>query len=335
MLEPRTDGETIWLGSRFSFTLQRTLRIPDDERDYPLPPGLGSFPVYHVTDYSDRLPEDWVRHGGVFIPMYQREAMWISFNGLHSRPHAVKVAVGKVNAVSGKKWNQSLEKGEDDYLVCPPQVWLDGINAGEGFIRQFVAMPLGSGYTVEGQVTGEERYGGLQVIAYAPKPGLFRERKPDRLIESEFGLGDFEIRCDAAPLTLFQTMGLGAGGRMRQEIFPDPHGIETWDEENHGRVFIHILNSEMFREVTGEAPPPTPISAKTYTECGLPWFELYAKDLGDIPAGEELKKVKSVGELDAEKGGGFGEDETGIEIPDENIVTYRLGRRRIIEGGRS
>ena len=335
MLEPRTDGKTIWLGSRFSFTLQRTLRIPDDDGDYPLPPGLGSFPVYHVADYRDKLPDDWVRHGGVFIPMYQREAMWIDFNGLHSRPHAVKVAVGKVNAVSGKKWSQALEKGEDDYLVCPPQPWLDGINAGDGLIRQFVAMPLGSGYTVEGQVTGEERHGGLQVIAYAPKPGLFREKEPDRLIENVYDSIDLELSACKLQPTFCQSMGLAAGGRMRQQIFPDPHGIETWDEENHGRLFIHILNSETFHEVTGEAPPPTPISAETYTEYGLPWFELYAKDLGDIQAGEELKKVKSVGELDAEKGKGNGEEGNKLEIPDETIISYRLGKRRIIEGGRS
>ncbi|MCJ7532589.1 MAG: hypothetical protein MUO64_16365 [Anaerolineales bacterium] len=71
-----------------------------------------------------------------------------------------KVAVGKVNAVSAKPWEQKLLPGEDDYLVCLPQPWLDGINAGEGYIRQFVAMPLGMGYTVEAQVTGEEKFGG-------------------------------------------------------------------------------------------------------------------------------------------------------------------------------
>jgi len=61
MLEPRTDGETIWLGSRFSFTLQRTLRIPDDEGDYPLPPGLGSFVSVKLTpplglEFIDGVP---------------------------------------------------------------------------------------------------------------------------------------------------------------------------------------------------------------------------------------------------------------------------------------
>ena len=55
----------------------RTLRIPDDNRNYPLPPGLGRFPLRHVDDHLDQIPEAWDRHGGVFLPMYQAEAMWL------------------------------------------------------------------------------------------------------------------------------------------------------------------------------------------------------------------------------------------------------------------
>jgi len=44
-------------------------------------------------------------------------------------------------------------------------------------------------------------------------------------------------------------MGLGAGGSMKQKIYPDPYGIETWDQDNYGRIFIHIINSsEFFRD---------------------------------------------------------------------------------------
>lgn len=78
MLETRTDGETIWIGNKFSFSLKRTLRIPDDGRAYPLPPALGSFPVFHVADFKDRLPAEWAKHGGVFILLYQREAKYHS-----------------------------------------------------------------------------------------------------------------------------------------------------------------------------------------------------------------------------------------------------------------
>lgn len=34
---------------------QRTLRIPDDHRHYPLPPGLDRFPLNHVDDYTDTV----------------------------------------------------------------------------------------------------------------------------------------------------------------------------------------------------------------------------------------------------------------------------------------
>src|SRR5689334_24175096 len=66
-------------------TFQRTLRIPDDGRTYPLPPGLGAFPLRLVRDYAARVPAGWAARGGVFLPMYQREAMWLSFGGA---PHA-------------------------------------------------------------------------------------------------------------------------------------------------------------------------------------------------------------------------------------------------------
>ena len=63
--------------ARLEVGFQRTLRIPDDNHAYPLPPGLGPFPLNHVDDYLERLPAEWSRRGGVFLPMYQAEAMWL------------------------------------------------------------------------------------------------------------------------------------------------------------------------------------------------------------------------------------------------------------------
>ena len=54
MLDVSTDGHSVRIGERFSVTFQRTLRIPDDGSTYPLPPGLGNFQVFHVTDYKDK-----------------------------------------------------------------------------------------------------------------------------------------------------------------------------------------------------------------------------------------------------------------------------------------
>jgi hypothetical protein len=280
MLDVTIHADRVAFGPRFSLTFERTLRIPDDGRDYPLPPGLGHFPVRRVADHADRVPATWREHGGVFIPMYQREAMWLNF---HDGPNAVKVAVGKVNAITGEPYDARLA---DDYVVVPTQPWLDGINAGDGFIRQFVAMPLGMGYTVEGQVTGSERHGGLQIVCFAPKPGRLQDRS-----EVAFAV------CAAAPASA--EMGLAAGGRMRQHIYPDPHGVDTWDQDNYGRVFVHIVNSQLWREITGEPVPSTPVDVRAYIEAGLPWFDLYDDGLGDIAPSEILANVKSISQLDA------------------------------------
>lgn len=108
--------------------------------------------------------------------------MWISFES--SQPFAIQIFVGGVNAISGEPTGDNeaimmrrlslLEKKKSiqDYVVTPKQLWLDGIATGNGRVRQFVAMPLGSGYSVEAQVTGRDLVGGLQfhVTPSTPPP---------------------------------------------------------------------------------------------------------------------------------------------------------------------
>ena len=321
-IEVRVEGDTLHLGP-VAITFQRTLRIPDDGHDYPLPPGLGLFPIRRVADYAARVPDSWRRHGGVFIPMWQREALWLRFTGTHWRPNALKVSVGKVNAVSGQPWSERLQRegrnGNQDYLVVPEQPWLDGINSGDGTIRQFVAMPLGMGYTVEGQVTGEERHGGLQLCVFEPKPGRFEKPKPPPpgVHYNMRAGGPMNALAACAPAAAAPgglEMGLGAGGSMKQAIYPDRHGVDTWDQDNHARVFVHLCNSQLWREITGEAPPATPVSAETYTRHGYPWFDIYDEYKGDIQPSETLKGVKSVKEMDWEKGFGPQQDDSTVKI---------------------
>ena len=122
----QVQGGSLRMGANLRVTFQRTLRIPDDGKRYPLPPGLGEFPLHRIEDYRSAVPDAWKDHGGVFMPLWQREALWLSFQG--TRPAvAVKVGVGKVNALSGLPWDAALHgprDGEQDYLVAPRQPWL-------------------------------------------------------------------------------------------------------------------------------------------------------------------------------------------------------------------
>lgn len=295
MLNVTIDKEMIRIGERFAVTFQRTLRIPDDGRAYPLPPGLGRFPVLKVEDYLDHVPPLWRESGGAFIPMYQREALWLGFHAAPWKPNAVKIAVGRVNAISGEPDDKALHADHQDYIVCPGQPWLDGVHTGHGLVRQFVAMPLGLGYTVEASMTGAETFGGIQITVYEPKPGKFPERPPIKLDTGA-------VRAVMPKPGGITSMGLGAGGTMKQKIYPDPYDIETWDQDNYGRIFIHIINSAEFFKITGLDPPPTPIDAKTYTEYGLPWFDLYDETKGDIPPSERLATAKTISDRDTERG---------------------------------
>ena len=283
--------------------------------------------------------------------------MWLSFQNTKAwKPMALKVAVGMVNAVSGEPWSQALGEGGQDYLVCPPQPWLDGIKSGDGVIRQFVAMPLGMGYTVEGQLTGEERFGGVQLVAFDAKPGLFSE-PPLPTVGSILGDADFAGVADGAALAplsarAFGTkamlgsrrqgmaaagaeMGLGAGGRMEEKVYPDPHGPQTWDAERYGRVYVHIVNSLLFEEITGRRPPASPVSTQTYSEHGYPWFQLYDEQLGDLETSELLEGVQSVKELDAAHEFAPQQDDSTVEVPDGNVIGYPLAKpasKTVIDG---
>jgi hypothetical protein len=294
--------------ARCRIDFQRTLRIPDDNRRYPLPPGLGRFPLAHVDDFADRLPAAWKTHGGVFLPMYQAEAMWLHFDGGY--PCAIKIAAGKINAVTGKAWANGLTAKPQDYVVIPEQPWLDGFCVTKGLIRQFVAMPLGEGFTAEEQLTGEATHGGLQLVVYLMKREVYRQR----LEES----GRFDMCLEmAAPCQEVSEMGLAPGGLMRQHIYEDEYGLDAWDQDHGSRCFVHIVNSVQYQQITGRAPPHKPPSAKDYSAAGLPWFEYY-DDRKAIEGSPDLQKLLSVGAnwLSKKKG----------EMPDNEAAVPKVVR---------
>ena len=287
--------------ARLNINFQRTLRIPDDGRDYPLPSGLGRFSMEHVDDHADKVSDKWNKRGGVMLPMYQAEALWLSFSTSDvddraSYPFAIKIVTGKINAVSGQGWRKGLNMEPQDYLVAPRQPWLDGYCVEKGLIRQFVAMPLGQGYTAEEQVTGEAEHGGLQVLVYPMKRKVFERRFPKREpIGMKYMVAVPVACCMAMPAGApMLDMGLAPGGRMKQEIYDDPHDPEDWDLENSSRCFIHLANSEFWREITGFSPAHKPPTAKDYSCSGLPWFDYYSEDATAVKGSKILNKVKSV-----------------------------------------
>ncbi|MEU6539165.1 hypothetical protein [Streptomyces sp. NPDC047000] len=321
----RIDGNTLWLPGGVTVRFIRTLRLPESGT-HALPPGLGEFPVRSVADCPDTVPEEWRARGGVMLPVYLREAMWLSFGA--AEPAALQVGVGKVCAVSGKPWRGRLARGPQNYVVLPRQPWLDGINSGKGTVRQFVAVPLGLGATVEGQVTGEEVWGGVQLQSFRlGERALVRWREDERRRQRSVTLlsksagpaygappmmpmaapapggmpapGGAPVASGAAPggpPRSAPAMGLGVGGSMHQEVYADDRPLDDWAEEPAGRVFVHLVTPPEWRRITGEAPPPSPVDRAAYNRAGLPWFDYYDEGAADLAPTDTLAAVKPVGD---------------------------------------
>ncbi len=401
--DQKWQASSLDLGAHTSISFKRTLRVPEDGKEYPLPADMGTLPIYRVEDYADKVPPHWLKDGGFFIPLYQREALFIAFKGAGWRPAAAKVAVGRINAITGKPYDERIRPYEQDYVVVPDQKWLDGVNTGKNVVSQFVAMPLGEGYSIEEQITDEAEHGGFQIVVFEPHAELFplecpaeaEQRKQHarqsacerrirlkqewfisqldprlRLVAESFQAGevnDLSLDPDALERLLLHVrglmlsslgpeclagweegdisdfadrlreeeqfyeegdpvlasapaysddgilrsapaararveMGIARGGSIKQQIFRDHYGVNSWNEGAKRAVNIRIVNSTVFEEITGESPPETPVTAAAYSSCEIPWFDFYDETLESVAPASKLAAVKNIRTIAAIRG---------------------------------
>ncbi|MHC4925321.1 MAG: hypothetical protein ACYTG4_14795, partial [Planctomycetota bacterium] len=299
------------LAASATIEFQRTLRIPDDDNSYPLPPGLGLFPLRHVDDFADKLPNSWRDRGGIMFPIHQSEALWLNFSSPY--PVALQVGTGKVCAISGQGWTSNLTKiPRQNYCVLPEQPWIDGYAVEEGMVRQFVAQPLGAGFSVEEQLTGAARWGGIQLQAHPLSPETYWRETLREKVDSEWDKWRYPRRRDEdffpvlysslpeASCDVCESMALSAGGRMRQEIYRDRRDSSDYLSCTGNRCFVHLCNSRQWKDLTGQAPPLRPPTADDYSRRGLPWFDYYDENERALPDCKRLKGVKSVRQMETE-----------------------------------
>jgi hypothetical protein len=287
--------EEIQVGRFAKISFMRTLRVPDDGKSYPLPMGLGRFPIHRVADYAEKVPNSWLKEGGFFIPMYQGEAMYMNFEGVDWHPNIAKICVGRINAITAEKYSNELSSIKQDYVVIPDQRWLDGVATGKDKVRQFVAMPLGKGYTIEAQITDEEIYGGFQITVFDAKDDKF----PDRDIESEVNL--LGRRKVAVLYQDGEIMGIAPGGIIDLQIFQDPYGMHTWDSQKNATFTVHLVNSHIYKSITGFDPPQKSIDADTYQRLGYPWFHYYDETSPTVEPPSAFKRLLSVAAIECKR----------------------------------
>ena len=94
-------------------------------------------------------------------------------------------------------------------------------------------------------------------------------------------------------------MAVAAGGLIKQTIVRDYTAADGWADIPPLAFNVQIVNSAVFKAITGKSAPPTPVSPAVYAEAGLPFFKLYEEPSG---IQGDFSAVKSVAQLKKEKG---------------------------------
>lgn len=136
-------NNTINIDSRFGISFCRTIRIPNNETIFTLPPNLGLFDINNSSDNDEYQ-----------ICMHDSEAMWINFTNLQHCDYAVKINAGSLNVVSGSIESETdgLKSNPQNY-VTNQQPWLDGFKSPNcDQIKQFTAIPVTNPESLESQL---------------------------------------------------------------------------------------------------------------------------------------------------------------------------------------
>jgi hypothetical protein len=315
-------GAGIKLGP-LTIRFHRTVRV-DPDKTSNLPPSLGHFELYKVGDYKDTCPESWEPEG-YFVAMHDKEAMWLSFHS--NEPVALLIGAGGINAITGQKLGVELAK--DNYVVTPPQPWLDGWKGEDGSVFQFVTTEYqkGDGLTVGEQIMGKEcKTGGMGFALHTAKNREVLNKKgyPDEMAGDDaysimqFASGNadldmYDSHCPvqleslsfAAPSSPMRSraggqhvnriacaeVGVGKGGKITQKVYPDPYGLEVWNEKPEATMAIYLIDAMSFTQITGKPIPPLPKDVEDYMGK---WFGLKDKKEKDVPGTDKFTGLKTV-----------------------------------------
>src|SRR5262249_14423641 len=92
-----------------------------------------------------------------------------------------------------------------------------------------------------------------------------------------------------AQRSTFDEIGIGRGGKIVQKVYPDPHGLDAWEQSPRATLACYLVNADAFEEITGETIP-RPVSSENYS--GL-WFGLNDTSEGDVAGTSKFIGLKS------------------------------------------
>jgi hypothetical protein len=218
MLPVKVQNNRVHVGERFSLSLQRSDRVA--ELTQP-PVSRGQLPARQLSaDLLRKFDVDSGAETSVVLPCDEDEAVWLGFYGENSRRVALKIRQGRIDAVTGNNWDESLHEPQD-YLVTPDQTSWYGLRSSDEHIRQFSRDPI-------------------ELVVYEPNQPDDPPVRRRSWNQQFYGLGENPVQAEATNFSLV----------------PDPKGITFWSVKPSGRVSIYFVNSNIWKSLTGETPPP-------------------------------------------------------------------------------
>eukprot|EP01084_Bolivina_argentea_P255511 429778_1 len=130
------------IDNNITIQFNKTLRISKQNKNKQVKicPKLGIFNVFKVNNYIHKIPKHWIKRNGLIIPLWQKEALCLSFECLKQSNYVIKIAMDKINAMNGNKLKyEYLSSNPLNCAVLPELSYLNGYK----YNGQFIAMPLG------------------------------------------------------------------------------------------------------------------------------------------------------------------------------------------------
>lgn len=262
MIEVRSDDlilnfSNVHPDARFTISFKRTLRLPDNVNLPCVPPTWGQFQLASLDDYKGMIPSSWGEHGGIMLTMYQSDAMYLNFSGYRDKkraspyPFVIKILSCDINRIIGQNNQSEIQSPPKDFLYYPIQSWLNGLHASDGQFKQFVAMRL------------HEENPILQIQVFAMKSSCYERLYP----QSNSDNADYySTRWGASPAD------------PREPAPPNESESDKWDTRNGIVCFVHIVNTVVWREITGHSPSHDPFTLQRYQQSSLEWRDFYNDD---------------------------------------------------------
>ena len=319
MLDVTIHADRVQIGRHFSVSFERTLRIPDDGRDYPLPPSLGQFPVRRVADYADRVPGGVARarrrvpaHVPARGDVAELPRRALAAERGQGRRRQGQRALGRARTTSGSSGDARGLRGRArrsrGWTASTPAT---ASSASSWRCRSAWATPSRARSPARSATAGCRSSASTRSPAASPTS---RRRAPARAARASPSAARSRRRPWRPRRRAPRWASRRAAGCASTSI-PTRTASTPGTRPTTAASSCTSSTASCGARSRASRSRRRPVDARAYTNAGLPWFELYDDQLGDIPASDVLANVKSVAQKDAQHGFTGQQDDTPLQTP--------------------